>query len=133
MRWAGPSARCRPRWPPTTPDHRCTSSPAPVRSRPELALIAPEGRGRLSPYCVYLPGGDPGRLDVVREGLAGVRDEGSQLVAIALTRATLDGPDGGRWLDLCAGPGGKAALLGSLAESRRRPPRRGGVSGTAPT
>ncbi len=83
----------------------------------ELALIAGGDEGRLSPYCVYLPGGDPGRLDVVREGLAGVQDEGSQLVAIALTRATLDGPDGGRWLDLCAGAGGKAALLGSLAES----------------
>jgi 16S rRNA (cytosine967-C5)-methyltransferase len=35
-------------------------------------------------------------------------------VALALTRAPLDGPDGRRWLDLCAGPGGKAALLGGL-------------------
>ena len=83
----------------------------------ELALLADGEPGRLSPYCVYSPGGDPGRLDVVREGLAGVQDEGSQLVALALTRAELDGPDGGRWLDLCAGPGGKAALLGSLAEA----------------
>ncbi|MFT4200703.1 RsmB/NOP family class I SAM-dependent RNA methyltransferase [Gordonia sp. (in: high G+C Gram-positive bacteria)] len=82
----------------------------------ELALMSGGEEGRLSPYCVYLPGGDPGRLDVVREGLAGVQDEGSQLVAIAFTRAELDGPDGGRWLDLCAGPGGKAALIGSLAE-----------------
>ena len=82
----------------------------------ELALMSGGAEGRLSPYCVYLPGGDPGRLDVVRDGLAGVQDEGSQVVALALTRAPLDGPDGGRWLDLCAGPGGKAALLGSLAE-----------------
>ncbi|GED97912.1 RsmB/NOP family class I SAM-dependent RNA methyltransferase [Gordonia crocea] len=85
-------------------------------SAAELALVSGGTEGRLSPYCVYLPGGDPGRLEVVREGLAGVQDEGSQLVALALARATLDGPDEGRWLDLCAGPGGKAALLGSLAE-----------------
>jgi 16S rRNA (cytosine967-C5)-methyltransferase len=43
-----------------------------------------------------------------------VQDEGSQLVALALSRAELAGPDGGRWLDLCAGPGGKAVLLGGL-------------------
>jgi 16S rRNA (cytosine967-C5)-methyltransferase len=43
-----------------------------------------------------------------------VQDEGSQLVALALTRVPLDGPDA-RWLDLCAGPGGKSALLGGLA------------------
>jgi 16S rRNA (cytosine967-C5)-methyltransferase len=71
--------------------------------------------GRYSPYAVYLPGGDPGRLDPVREGVALVQDEGSQLVARALTLAELDGPDGGRWLDLCAGPGGKTALLAALA------------------
>ena len=39
-----------------------------------------------------------------------------------LVRAPLTGPDGGRWLDLCAGPGGKAVLLGALAAMRRRPP-----------
>ena len=44
-----------------------------------------------------------------------MQDEGSQLVALALTRADVDGPDTGRWLDLCAGPGGKAALLGGIA------------------
>ncbi|WP_193043028.1 RsmB/NOP family class I SAM-dependent RNA methyltransferase [Mycolicibacterium baixiangningiae] len=70
--------------------------------------------GRYSPYAVYLPGGDPGRLDPVRDGRALVQDEGSQLVARALTLAPVDG-DGGRWLDLCAGPGGKTALLAALA------------------
>ena len=70
--------------------------------------------GRYSPYAVYLPGGDPGRLDPVRDGVALVQDEGSQLVARALTLADLDGPDTGRWLDLCAGPGGKTALLAAL-------------------
>jgi 16S rRNA (cytosine967-C5)-methyltransferase len=43
-----------------------------------------------------------------------VQDEGSQLVARALVLADLDGDDEGRWLDLCAGPGGKTALLAAL-------------------
>jgi 16S rRNA (cytosine967-C5)-methyltransferase len=71
--------------------------------------------GRYSPYAVYLPGGDPGRLESIRDGAALVQDEGSQLVARAMTLAELDGPDTGRWLDLCAGPGGKTALLAALA------------------
>ena len=70
--------------------------------------------GLLSPYARTLDGGDPGEIPAVREGRAGVQDEGSQLVAIALADAVVDGRDE-RWLDLCAGPGGKAALLGSLA------------------
>lgn len=75
--------------------------------------------GRYSPYAVYLPGGDPGRLEAVRDGAALVQDEGSQLVARALTLAELDGLDTGRWLDLCAGPGGKTALLGALVDGGR--------------
>ncbi|MGV9676793.1 RsmB/NOP family class I SAM-dependent RNA methyltransferase [Nocardia sp. NPDC003482] len=82
----------------------------------ELALVTGGEEGRWSPYAVYLDGGDPGKLEPVREGMAAVQDEGSQLVALALTRAPLLGPDTGRWLDLCAGPGGKAALLGALAD-----------------
>ncbi|MCU1646702.1 MAG: rsmB [Nocardia sp.] len=85
-------------------------------SAEELALVTGGEEGRWSPYAVYLDSGDPGKLEPVRDGLAGVQDEGSQLVALALTRAPLDGPDGGRWLDLCAGPGGKAALLGAIAD-----------------
>jgi 16S rRNA (cytosine967-C5)-methyltransferase len=75
--------------------------------------------GRYSPYAVYLPGGDPGRLESVRDGAALVQDEGSQLVARALTLADLDGPDAGRWLDLCSGPGGKTALLAALGADER--------------
>ncbi|WP_132993460.1 RsmB/NOP family class I SAM-dependent RNA methyltransferase [Gordonia zhaorongruii] len=84
----------------------------------ELALISGGEEGRLSSYCVYLPDGDPGELEAVRDGFAGVQDEGSQLVALAAARADVTSAEGGRtgrWLDLCAGPGGKAALLGSLA------------------
>lgn len=73
--------------------------------------------GRWSPYAARWPGGSPAQLTAVREGRAGVQDEGSQLVALALASAPLDGTDR-NWLDLCAGPGGKAALLGGLASGR---------------
>ncbi len=68
-------------------------------------------------FGVYLEGGDPGAIRAVADGRAAVQDEGSQLVATALTLAPLDGPDT-RWLDLAAGPGGKAGLLGALAAER---------------
>ncbi|HEY2205821.1 MAG TPA: transcription antitermination factor NusB [Pseudonocardia sp.] len=84
----------------------------------ELALVTGGEEAPFSPYGVRLEtgAGDPGELDAVTEGMAVVMDEGSQLVALALAGAGLDGPDGGRWLDLCAGPGGKATLLGGLAD-----------------
>lgn len=85
--------------------------------RDELVGISGGEPGRYSPYAVYLPGGDPGRLAAVRSGAAGVQDEGSQLVAAALALAPVEGTDE-RWLDLAAGPGGKAALLGALAAVR---------------
>jgi 16S rRNA (cytosine967-C5)-methyltransferase len=88
-----------------------------VLTADELATQVDGTVGRYSPYAVYLPGGDPGRLEPVRDGAALVQDEGSQLVARALTLAELDGPNSGRWLDLCAGPGGKTALLAALAPS----------------
>ncbi|MEE6272235.1 transcription antitermination factor NusB [Georgenia sp. MJ206] len=114
--------------------------------------------GRWAPTALVLPGGDPGALPAVRDGRAGVQDEGSQLVALALAAAPVvpgrdgeagaqdahaadgagtsgDEPSGAardpradtgvvqtagdvRWLDLCAGPGGKSALLGALAVGR---------------
>jgi 16S rRNA (cytosine967-C5)-methyltransferase len=85
-------------------------------ARPGLATLAELGgrASRVSPFGVDLEGGDPGAIAAVREGRAGVQDAGSQLVALAVSRAPLEGPDA-RWLDLCAGPGGKAALLAALA------------------
>lgn len=91
-------------------------------ARPGLAFVeelldAGGTPGRWAPTAVGWPAGDPGSIAAVREGRAGVQDEGSQLVALALAAAELTGRDE-RWLDLCAGPGGKAALLGGLARER---------------
>mgnify|MGYP002711901731 FL=1 len=83
-------------------------------SAEELALITGGEEGRYSPYAVYLPEGDPGQLQPVRDGLTAVQDEGSQVIARAVTEVPVEN-DQGRWLDLCAGPGGKAALMGALA------------------
>ncbi|HEY5435579.1 MAG TPA: transcription antitermination factor NusB, partial [Candidatus Limnocylindrales bacterium] len=78
--------------------------------------------GPWTPTAVRMSGGDPGAIRAVRDGRAGVQDEGSQLVTLALVAAdvtTAGGPDAGEtWLDLCAGPGGKAALLAALAAQR---------------
>lgn len=95
--------------------------------RPLVTLVARPGRssveeltesgadpGRYSPYAAYLTEGDPGRIPAVAETRAAVQDEASQLVALALTRVPLDGRDE-LWLDMCAGPGGKAGLLDAIA------------------
>ncbi|NNH06948.1 rRNA small subunit methyltransferase B [Cellulomonas fimi] len=92
------------------------ATPGAPEGRP-AATPGATARGTLSPTALVLPGGDPAALPAVREARAGVQDDGSQLVALALAAAPLDGPDD-RWLDLCAGPGGKAALLGALAAQR---------------
>ncbi|SDS02248.1 16S rRNA (cytosine967-C5)-methyltransferase [Corynebacterium timonense] len=84
-------------------------------SAEELALVTGGEEGTYSPYAVYLPEGDPGKLEPVRARLAAVQDEGSQLIARAVATVPVEG-DAGRWLDLCAGPGGKAALIGALAQ-----------------
>ena len=88
-------------------------------SADELAAITGGDVAPYSPYGVHLPAGsgDPGDSEPIRERLAVVQDEGSQLCAVALTRVPLDGSDE-RWLDLCAGPGGKAGLLGALAATQ---------------
>ena len=86
-------------------------------SREDLVEASGGGPARYSPFGVYLDGGDPGAVAAVADGRAAVQDEGSQLVAAALATAGLEGPDR-RWLDLAAGPGGKAGLLGAVAAGR---------------
>jgi 16S rRNA (cytosine967-C5)-methyltransferase len=82
-----------------------------LAERAELEGARP---GRFSPYAAISEGEDPAKWAAVREGRARVQDEGSQLAALALSRArpVLRGE---RWLDRCAGPGGKAALLAAEA------------------
>ena len=81
----------------------------------ELVAGADAEPSATSSLGAVLLSGDPGRVAAVRDGRAAVQDEGSQLVALALARAEVapEAPD--RWLDLCAGPGGKAGVLGALA------------------
>ena len=57
--------------------------------------------------------GVPSSLEAIRHRRAGVQDEGSQLVA-SIFAGVANGQN--KWLDLCAGPGGKAALLASIAK-----------------
>ncbi|MEO8908186.1 MAG: transcription antitermination factor NusB [Microbacteriaceae bacterium] len=71
-------------------------------------------RNRYSPVGFVFGGGDPHETVRASDGALRVQDEGSQLAAFALA-ATRPVEAGERWLDLCAGPGGKAALLGALA------------------
>ncbi|MEO3812446.1 transcription antitermination factor NusB [Sphaerisporangium sp. B11E5] len=100
--------------------------------RPGVTLVAWPGRSsvgelvdagavasRFSPYAAYLTEGDPASIQAVADGRAAVQDEASQLVALALTRVPVDGQDRA-WLDMCAGPGGKAGLLDALAVQEGR-------------
>ncbi|WP_432498456.1 RsmB/NOP family class I SAM-dependent RNA methyltransferase [Kineococcus gypseus] len=90
------------------------STPADLLSDDRALTVRP---GRVSPTAALLERGDPALVPAVREGRARVQDEGSQLVAQVLLAADVEGRDE-RWLDLCAGPGGKAALLAASAALR---------------
>ena len=87
-------------------------------------------RDTVPDYTAFLPWADyqaqarsGGRVfAAVRDGRAAVQDVGSQLLALALAEAEVRGGGSGvgvetpeRWLDLCAGPGGKAGVLAGLA------------------
>ena len=85
--------------------------------RDELLRTGSGRAGRWAPTAVVIDGGDPGAVPAVRRGLAGVQDEGSQLVTLAFLGPAVEGRDR-RWLDLCAGPGGKTALLAGSAVQR---------------
>lgn len=67
-----------------------------------------------SPIGSTLQGGDPRRVQGVAQKFIRVQDEGSQLAALLLTRvAPLEAAE--RIWDMCAGPGGKTAVLGAEA------------------
>ena len=69
-----------------------------------------------SPYGAKFDGA-PGSLEVIRHRQAGVQDEGSQLVAHIFSQATQSATS---VLDLCAGPGGKAALISHICDVEGR-------------
>lgn len=71
-----------------------------------------------SPYGFSIESGNPGEIAEVRTGLARVQDEGSQIAALALV-VFQQVAEGEQWLDMCAGPGGKAALLAALAKESK--------------
>ncbi|MDQ3577651.1 MAG: RsmB/NOP family class I SAM-dependent RNA methyltransferase, partial [Actinomycetota bacterium] len=90
--------------------------------RDQLASQVGGEPGPWSPYAVRVPGGgSPHSFPQIRDRSAGVQDEGSQLMALALAGTPVDErASTAWWLDLCAGPGGKAALLDVLAPRQVR-------------
>ena len=82
----------------------------------EELLAAGGAEGSWSPFAVKITK-EPRSIEGIRQGRLGVQDEGSQLVALTAAYAPIEGNDK-KWLDLCAGPGGKAALLKFLANQR---------------
>lgn len=71
--------------------------------------------GLASPIGFSIRGGDPSKLAAMRDGFLRVQDQGSQLATLAMTSAQPI-TRGENWLDMCAGPGGKAALLAAIAK-----------------
>jgi 16S rRNA (cytosine967-C5)-methyltransferase len=67
-----------------------------------------------SPIGYVLQGGQPAALEAVAGGRMRVQDAGSQLVALAMSEIAAPSK-GEKWLDLCAGPGGKSVLLAAMA------------------
>jgi 16S rRNA (cytosine967-C5)-methyltransferase len=102
---------------------RVTLCVVPGLADPGELLAAGGEPAAWSPFGAYLAGGDPGAIEAVRARRAAVQDEASQLAAIAVARVELTGAGelagrDSRWLDMCAGPGGKARLLAGLAAQR---------------
>jgi 16S rRNA (cytosine967-C5)-methyltransferase len=82
---------------------------------PGLGAIHPDdARTPYSDIGVFALAGDPGKDSRVSQGTARVQDEGSQLAALVLARAKpLQASE--TILDMCAGPGGKTAVLAAEA------------------
>lgn len=88
-----------------------------LTSRDELINATQGSAGHWSDLAVTGVRGDIGSIPAIVEGYAGAQDEGSQVVALIAAGLPLDGSDV-HWLDMCAGPGGKAAILAGLAAQR---------------
>lgn len=87
----------------------------------DLGHVSNVDRRGPSPIGLELQSGSPQLLTedarLARPGLLRVQDQGSQLVALTLLEATPK-QDAESWLDLCAGPGGKTAILAAYARER---------------
>lgn len=93
--------------------------PAEIVADERFADLGLTAKG-VSPRGIELAQGNPAHaIEALAAAGVNVRvqDQGSALMALALVGATEVQP-GERWLDLCAGPGGKAAML--AAEAKRR-------------
>ena len=86
----------------------------PGQSDREDFLLDGAERTPFSPYGFTIASGDPSAFDEIRLGEVRVQDEGSQIAALALALGR-DIKSGEQWLDMCAGPGGKAAMLAAMA------------------
>ena len=62
----------------------------------------------------------PGAYKAIKERRAGVQDRGSQLVSQIFLNTAREFPSSLAWLDMCAGPGGKAsAIFTDLSQNRK--------------
>lgn len=96
-----------------------------LNTPPQVSLLKPPGNR--SEVRDLSPGNwSPFSYRENRRGILGstlldsgfiVQDEGSQLVSLATVTAPIDGTDV-RWLDMTAGPGGKATFLAAAANIR---------------
>ena len=86
----------------------------PLKDERKTAIAGAVELGGVSPLGGILSSGDPSKLPEIQTGYARVQDQGSQLAALVLSRASKV-KSGEKWADFCAGPGGKAALLAAEA------------------
>ena len=104
--------------PPTEVELLIEADNAPPRptliALPGLATVPKDAEhGELSPFAFVAPPGPLSDMPGIREGSVRVQDEGSQIAALLLA-SVAPIAIGEEWLDLCAGPGGKTALLAAL-------------------
>ncbi|MFM8927348.1 MAG: transcription antitermination factor NusB [Rhodoluna sp.] len=97
-----------------------TSAKVNLVALPGLTEV-PKSEGTVSsnlfnPVGFSITMGNPDLLPRFKDGAIRVQDEGSQVAALALVDYK-PAPADELWLDMCAGPGGKAALLAAKARS----------------
>jgi 16S rRNA (cytosine967-C5)-methyltransferase len=102
-------------------DHLLESDNEPARvnlvalpGQVDNAILADFEQHVSSPIGYLAPAGNPGEIPAVADGSMRVQDAGSQLVALVAAHGAKANES---WLDLCAGPGGKAVLLAAVAKA----------------